>query len=917
MFWGCDVAEIRHDVRVRMYLASRWTDVTGYVLQRNTIAITRGRKDENTQTPPSTASLSLKNNDGRFSLRNPMGPYYGSLGQNNLIEIEKKLALDFFSRVESIGLGTSDGGPGVPRHRWTMPLPASFTCAASGAQVTVATANTSRIAYLPEFRQADVTATLEVSVPISNVTGGALGLEGPIVRGVSPSNYIAASARIETDESITLAIFNISGTDYVTATTIPGITHSAGARYKIKVAADGTTVAAKIWRVDAGAGEPRDWQVSANNVPRVAGWVGGRSALWSGSTNAPLTFTWHSFEAGSMRFTGEVSSYPATSQANGKDQFVPIEAAGIMRRLGQGQAPTLSAIRRGILSVNPVAYWPCEEGPDATALSSAIEGVQPMEIVPAPLLPDFAADSAFDCSAPIPNMALTSWVGIPPPYDTSAGQMQVRILTHISDGGVTAKCRLMRIITTGTARLWDILIHPDGSLEVDIFDASGGVILDGGSVGFGMNGDLCRVSFDLVQNGGNVDWTLGKLTVGAGGAGFINGTATGYTFDRVDRIELGNNILNGDAVGHVTLENRVTSLFALADQLNAHKGERAGTRMSRLSTENGVPFTYYGTASASMKAGAQRVDTYLNLIRSSANGVSDVDGGTVHERRSFNALAYRDRRSIYAQSSTITLTLSAGHIAAPFQPVDDDQGTRNDITLSRTGGGEFRRTLLTGRKSVLDPPNGVGVYDDSPDQNLFEDGQLPDSSGFLLALGTVDEARYTSLKINLDSPDFVRSGLAGAVLDLDIDDRITINGTSGVWVFDDVNQLARGYQETLGNHEHSFSFNLSPSQPYDVGTIDGGTYRIGSGTSTVNTALSETGTSISVATSSTPDLWTTNGAVFPMDVMIGGERITLSAISGASSPQTFTVSARSVNGVRKSHAVGTKVTPFFPWRLGL
>ena len=65
-----------------------------------------------------------------------------------------------------------------------------------------------------------------------------------------------------------------------------------------------------------------------------------------------------------------------------------------------------------------------------------------------------------------------------------------------------------------------------------------------------------------------------------------------------------------------------------------------------------------------------------------------------------------------------------------------------------------------------------------------------------------------------------------------------------------------------------------------------------------------------MATAETEDLWTTDGAEFPLDIMIAGERITLSGISGATSPQTFTASARAVNGVEKAHTAGSEVHIF-------
>ncbi len=67
-------------------------------------------------------------------------------------------------------------------------------------------------------------------------------------------------------------------------------------------------------------------------------------------------------------------------------------------------------------------------------------------------------------------------------------------------------------------------------------------------------------------------------------------------------------------------------------------------------------------------------------------------------------------------------------------------------------------------------------------------------------------------------------------------------------------------------------------------------------------------TSISVTTPSGP-LWTT-GEVF--DIMVEGERMTVTNVAGATSPQIFTV-IRSVNGIVKSHRTETsKVELYSP-----
>jgi hypothetical protein len=93
--------------------------------------------------------------------------------------------------------------------------------------------------------------------------------------------------------------------------------------------------------------------------------------------------------------------------------------------------------------------------------------------------------------------------------------------------------------------------------------------------------------------------------------------------------------------------------------------------------------------------------------------------------------------------------------------------------------------------------------------------------------------------------------------------------------------------------------------------------------STLDTGIDDNDTSLSVA-STGGVLWTVDaddwdtalngdGGLF---IVIGGERMRVTNISGANSPQTFTV-ARSVNGVVKAHLAGAAVHVAHPARAGL
>lgn len=58
--------------------------------------------------------------------------------------------------------------------------------------------------------------------------------------------------------------------------------------------------------------------------------------------------------------------------------------------------------------------------------------------------------------------------------------------------------------------------------------------------------------------------------------------------------------------------------------------------------------------------------------------------------------------------------------------------------------------------------------------------------------------------------------------------------------------------------------------------------------------------------------WTTDASEMPILIDVDGEQMLVTAISGTSNPQTFTIGARSYNGVTKSHSAGAPVTLAYP-----
>lgn len=600
---------------------------------------------------------------------------------------------------------------------------------------------------------------------------------------------------------------------------------------------------------------------------------------------------------GSVRFVGEVSAWPSRWDVSGRDVWVPITAQGVLRRLRQGADTLRSVMYRGMtnpaLTVPPVAYWPCEDGDEATSLASAVGGA-PMKVTGTPQLAQF---SGFAASDPIPLLSGSEWSGIVPAYPLS-GAVQTRFLLNVPTGGTGNQQTICRLRTSGSAYLWHLNYGTGGTLQLQAFGENGG-LLDTGFVTFNVNGRLLRVSIELTQNGSNIDWAFATLEPGASSGQVYVGTITGQTIGLATRVIISpDGGIDDVAIGHVSVQPQITDLFDLSDQLSGYVGEPAGRRIERLCAEEGIPFVSTGDLDVTTMLGPQRSAMMSDLLAEAA----EADMGLLYEPRDVLGLAYRTRVSLYNQAPAVELDYAAGHLVPPLEPVDDDQATRNDITVTRQEGSSARAVRQSGPLSVQPPPHGVGRYTDSVTVGVRRDTQLPDQAGWRLHLGTVDETRYPQVTVNL-ARIAADAALVADVVGLDVGHRLTIDHLP-VWLPPDpVTQLAMGYTETLESYGRLLEITCVPESPYQVGVY--GTARYGTAGSQLASGVSSSATTLSVTSTSGPR-WTTDPAEFPFDITVGGERMTVTAITGAGTTQTFTV-VRSVNGVFKTHSSGAAV----------
>lgn len=892
------------DVVPEVYLG-RWVDVVDDVqLRGRGIAITRGRANEASQAAPAKCGLSLNNRLGKYSPRNPMGVYYGTLGKNTGMRVALRLARDTFARTSSNGWGTSSTSDvwSVAQNGGTT---ADFAVSGGSATHTIATTVTYRLSYQAAvlLRNVDVACTVQLS--FSNVTGGDLEPCNLMLRGVSATDYYLVRVVITSAEAVTVRLMHHDGTTYSSAV-VTGLTHTSAQKLRVRAQFEGQTLRAKVWAVDTSVsgstGEPFEWQVTGHvpDAPR-RGFVGVRSGVASGNTNTPVTFTYTDWDVRSPRWAGEVSKWPAKWDLSLNDAWTPVEGRGMLRRLGQGKSPARSAPRAYIPTSDPglVAYWPLEDGPQA-ASGAPVVGANHMI-----LKSDLAASNHFGMGDMGPFLskcvrlfggtdAVTGWV------DSASGASSEWTVDHVRFGGRDTTSILtvsvQGIAGSFTARNWlveflsatdEVRVTPPGAGAVTF---SAPTLYDDGAH---------HVRFFVEQSGADTRWWVDIDAV-------LHDTdvVAGMTLTNPYSVQVMDQSTHTQhfAVGHVAVYIGSRPLANFATPVLGWAGETAIDRMVRLCAENGIPFAYQGEADESAAMGPQGVEPVLALLQECA----DTDRGTLHETRGAVGLEYRSRTSMYNQAAAVELPFGA--LTLPFDPVDDDQALRNDITVRTKQGSEYHVELTTGRLSTADPADGgAGRVDTRFDVNVDQAGQLPDLAGWLLHEGTIDEDRFPVLTV--DRANVVLQNdqdTSVALLDLDVDDLLTVTDTSVVYMFDDLAQIARGYAETINISEHGFGINATPASAYEVvHTDDTDRDKVDSGSSSLASGVDDNDTSFSVATSNPYDLWAT-GSGLSIPVTLGGERVLVTAISGTSSPQTFTVT-RSQNGVVKSHTAGTEI----------
>lgn len=912
------------DFTAEMYIDGAWTDQTEYVRGngQNAVRINQGYASEQSSLQSCTCSFQLSNPEGRFSNRNPMSPYYDQLPKNTpfrmrvgtaesfLVVNQTRASNSYASAPDSASLditGDIDVAIEITPDSWTdtvsrflMGKYTTETDERSWAWVLEADGKL-RLYWSPDGTIANrVSRVSTAALPTSNtrlsvrafldVNNGASGHDVKFYYSTTGVTGPWTQLGSTVTTAGTTSIFNSTSSldvggllALVADVNFIGKVHKAIVKNSV-----GTTVASP------------DFTTADASDRSVTDAQGNVFALTSGAR----------ISNPAIRFTGEISKFPYQADSTNTNVYSNVTASGITRRLSQGRDNLRSPIYRMLSQYNPTGYFPMEDGSGSTSLANAASNGEAGTFSGV----SFGSDETLPGTDGVLTLdEQTSYVHgsalVTATTSAASASWFYRMDAIPPDETVLISFR-----STGTVKRWDIIANFN-AYAVRGYDGSGTKIAEDtfSNVGI-LPTDWISMHLEMTTVSGSINWVLNMTKVGSGlfgssGNNSLSGSVGRFTgFDIVASTNLVDTkfahiLLTQDDLPFVTGSYSNASI--------GYVGETALDRMIRLSAEEGVPFFYNGDPSDTEAMGAQKVATYLELLEE----CSEVDRGLLYEPADTLGIYYTPRVSLLNQNKSLELNASQGHLSDPFLPVDDDQRTRNDVTVSRPSGSSARVEATDGPNT----PALIGRYQENVSLNAAYDTQLPYLAGWRVFQGTWDEARYEQVPIQLSRSAFAGdSALTADVIDTGVGSRIGITDLPVFQSADDVDLLVLGYEEVLGQFQWDITWNAIPYGPYIAGLIDGSDTRLDAEDSKLASGVNSTATSLSVTASADP-LWVrtaTAPSEFPFNIKVGGELMTVTAISGSSFPQTFTVT-RSVNGVVKSHSANALVRLASPTYLTL
>jgi hypothetical protein len=605
--------------------------------------------------------------------------------------------------------------------------------------------------------------------------------------------------------------------------------------------------------------------------------------------NTPIRVRAFVAAVGYVRFQGYANGFTPSWNQMSQEPTITVSASGILRRLNQGRTPLRSALYRSVVASNPIAYWPLEDKSSATQAASGLTGRSAMAVSGTTNFASVATLAGSDTTPDMRNFTLVGrvagagstkwafegWVG---------GNVQG---TDTIDGGDVAYLDT----TSNNLSRWTI----------------------GYSIGNASTNTPSFIHLDVLDNPGNAGSPIlstfpYNVGVPAGGWTHWIVEATQSGADVAVKLYVNDVLVETDTIVSRTLGTPVTyqatnvGLAAQAGLMSVghfaiynaypgpghyraglgYSGETVAARLARLCAEEGITITIVGTSDTAM--GAQGVQTLVNLLRE----CEAADDGVLTD--GFGpGLLYVARSARYNRAAAMTLSATADEVGYPFAPVHDDQRIRNLVRVDRENGSSATYEDVTGPLGTA----AVGTYDASLTINPFDDSGLYFRAAWEVHKGTVQGLRYPTLALDLaDIPQRVPDWLGvGLTKRIDLTNLTTLVPAHPP---EAVSQVVEGWTESFDTFHWAATAACSPFEPWRVAVVEATnpefTWRVDAAGSTLHQSYAAGVTSIQIDAGD-GFLWSTSAGDYPRDIDVGGIKVTATAMSGSSSPQTATVTA--------------------------
>lgn len=661
----------------------------------------------------------------------------------------------------------------------------------------------------------------------------------------------------------------------------------------------------------SGTADPTQIQFRLNNTDGRFSAENPMSPYWPNVVlNVPVrvSITWAGAAGTYERATAFVNGWPIQPNAGVLDVEVPILATGRLRRLRRSGKKIASALTYAIPTTSPTAWWSMEDGPNAVKLASGVTGGSPMRV--------FAGSVAFAAG------------GSPPGSDA---------LPSFTDGGTmvgsvgTSAATTWRVEFSANFAAFDPLLYTSimlwntssgvtwevdatslslGGLYMQAYDASGTFIDLTTSNNLIDDGAWHRIRIDGTKSGSDT-----VITASIDGVTVLTHTFVGATFARVTRVVVNPMTFNGiqystrslGSFGQLAIWAPWAGTLDTVAAARGFAGEAAAARFTRLCAQQGIQATAVAGLVSSQPMGPQTIDTLSNLLDSGA----DLDNALMHDGGVSGNLVHAPGAVRYNAAVQLTLDYRRSQIGDGYAGTKDDQNYANNTIVDRTGGST----------AVAQDSTRIAIDDDYDQQdtvNAYTDDQLLGIASWRTHVDSFTGYRFPATSIDLRrNPE-----LAQSVTALTLPARISpINLPSPPYPFGSIDQFAEGYTEIIDAVTWQIGFVSTPQPPYQVmvvaSTDKAAQWVVDDAVGAWQLNAGITATQLTCAIkNSTGNLLSTAGADYPRDLYVDGEVITVTAVAGAASPQTATIT-RSVNGVAKSHIANAVLSLYRPATLAL